>query len=82
MPKITNVEVSVFLEYTNQLQGKIRVMTEYETKGLFSRLMGESKAVQNLRLQILDLVEMEIRKNFRDYPEIVDNFDINIEITQ
>jgi hypothetical protein len=82
MPKIKGTEVMVFLEYTNVLGGKIRVITEYETKGLFSRLMGEAKAVENLRYQILDIVEMEIRKNFREYPEIVENFEINIEIVK
>lgn len=80
VPKIKSTEVMVFLDNTRELGGKIKIITEYEGKGLFSRIMGESKDMQNLRYQILDITEMEIRKSFREYPQIVDNFDINIEV--
>jgi hypothetical protein len=80
VPKIKGTEVMVFLENTRELGGKIKIISEYEGKGLFSRIMGESKVIDNLKYQILDIVEMEIRKSFREYPQIVDNFDINIEI--
>ncbi len=80
VPKIKGTEVMVFLENTRELGGRIKIISEYEGKGLFSRIMGESKVIDNLKYQVLDIVEMEIRKSFREYPQIVDNFDINIEI--
>ena len=80
VPKIKGTEVMVFLENTRELGGKIKIISEYEGKGLFSRIMGESKVIENLKYQVLDIVEMEIRKSFREYPQIVENFDINIEI--
>ncbi|MDP3484300.1 MAG: DUF2226 domain-containing protein [Methanobacteriaceae archaeon] len=80
VPKIKGTEVMVFLENTRELGGKIKIISEYEGKGLFSRIMGESKVIGNLKYQVLDIVEMEIRKSFREYPQIVENFDINIEI--
>jgi len=80
IPKIQGTEVMVFLDNTHELGGKIKIITGYEGKGIFSRIMGESKDIQNLKYQILDIVEMEIRKSFREYPQIVENFDINIEV--
>ncbi len=80
IPKIQGTEVMVFLDNTQELGGKIKIITGYEGKGIFSRIMGESKDIQNLKYQILDIVEMEIRKSFREYPQIVENFDINIEV--
>ncbi len=80
IPKIRGTEVMVFLESSPELIGKIKIITIYEGKGLFSRLRGDSKDIQNLRYQITDITEMEIRKSFREYPQIVDNFDIDIEI--
>jgi hypothetical protein len=41
--------------------------------------MGDSKDI-NLERQIIDISQIEIRKSFRKYPEIVDNFDVNVEI--
>lgn len=80
IPKIQGTEVMVFLDNTQELGGKIKIITGYEGKGIFSRIMGESKDIANLKYQIQDIVEMEIRKSFREYPQIVENFDINIEV--
>ncbi|OPY26704.1 MAG: hypothetical protein A4E27_00684 [Methanobacterium sp. PtaU1.Bin242] len=81
IPKIKGAEVMVFLDNSVELTGNINVMIEYEAKGLFSRLMGESKDIDNLRRQIINIVQIEIKKSFRKYPEIIDNFDVNVEIS-
>ncbi|MBU4547223.1 MAG: hypothetical protein KKH76_00175 [Euryarchaeota archaeon] len=78
--KIGGTEVMVFLDNTNELSGKINIICEYASKGIFSRIMGDSKDIQNLKFHISEIVEMEIRKSFREYPQIVDNFEINIDI--
>ena len=81
IPKIKGVEVMVFLENATELSGDINIIIEYEAKGFFSRLMGESKDIENLRRQVINIVQIEIKKSFRKYPEIVNNFNINVEIS-
>jgi hypothetical protein len=81
IPKIRGTEVMVFLDNTTELTGTINIITEYESKGLLSRIMGESRDLENLRRQIMNITQMEIKKSFRGYPEIVDDFEINVEIS-
>lgn len=81
IPKIKGAEVMVFLENSLELTGDINIIIEYEAKGFFSRLMGESKDIENLRRQVINIVQIEIKKSFRKYPEIVSNFNINVEIS-
>jgi len=81
IPKIKGAEVIVFLDNSAELLGTINIITEYESKGILSRIMGDSKDTDNLKIQIINLTEIEIRKSFRGYPEIVDNFEINVEFS-
>lgn len=80
IPRIKGAEVIVFLDNAYDLRGKIKIMVEHEGKGLFSRIMGDSGEEDKLKFHIMDIVEMELRKTFRDFPEIVDNFEVSIEI--
>jgi hypothetical protein len=77
--KIKGAEVMVFLDNVDGLSGKVNIIIESETKGFLSRLMGDSKDI-NLERQIIDISQIEIRKSFRKYPEIVDKFEVNVEI--
>ncbi len=81
IPKIRGTEVMVFLDNTSELSGTINIITEYESKGFLSRIMGESKDLENLRRQIMNITQMEVKKSFRGYPEIVNDFEINVEIS-
>jgi hypothetical protein len=81
IPKIKGTEVMVFLENASELTGTINIITEYESKGFLSRFMGESKDLDNLKKQIINITQIEIKKSFRGYPEIVDNFKINVEVS-
>ncbi|HOI70730.1 MAG TPA: DUF2226 domain-containing protein, partial [Methanobacterium sp.] len=80
IPKIKGTEVMVFLDSASEISGDINIIIEYERKGLLSRLMGESKDIDNLRRQVINIVQIEIKKSFRKFPEIVDKFNINVEI--
>lgn len=80
IPKIRGAEVMVFLENNAELTGDVNIIIEYDAKGFLSRLMGESKDIEKLRRQIINIVQIEIKKSFRKYPEIVSNFNINVEI--
>ncbi|HML06271.1 MAG TPA: hypothetical protein VK426_10895, partial [Methanobacterium sp.] len=81
IPKIKGTEVMVFLDNTSELTGTINIITENEGKGLISRIMGDSKDLENLKKQIINITQMEVKKSFRGYPEIVDDFEINVEIS-
>jgi len=81
IPKIKGTEVMVFLDNTSELTGTINIITEYESKGFLSRIMGESKDLENLKTQIINITQIEIKKSFRGYPEIVDDFKINVEVS-
>jgi hypothetical protein len=80
IPKIKGAEVMVFLDNVQGLTGKVNIIIESETKGFISRIMGVSDT-NNLERQIIEISQIEIRKSFRKYPEIVDDFNINVEIS-
>jgi len=81
IPKIKGTEVMVFLDNYKELTGTINIITEYETQGFFNRIMGQSRTANNLRRQIINIAEIAIRKSFRQYPEVVDKFEINVEFS-
>jgi len=81
IPKIKGTEVMVFLDNNSELSGIINIITEYESKGLLYRIMGESRDIDKIKKQIIDITQMEIKKSFRGYPEIVDDIKINVEIS-
>lgn len=79
IPKIKGVEVMVFLDNVRELTGTINIITEYAGTGFLSRIVGSSDKIK-LENRIYTITEMEIKKSFREYPEIINNFEINIEI--
>jgi Uncharacterized protein conserved in archaea (DUF2226) len=80
IPKIRGAEIMVFLDNAERLTGKVNIIIESETQGFLSRIMGDSNKA-NLERQIIEISQIEIRKSFRKYPEIVDDFNINVEIS-
>lgn len=80
IPKIKGAEVMVFLENSRELTGKVNIFIETESKGFLSRIMGDSNDMK-LEKQIVDMSQIEIRKSFRKYPEIVEKFEVNVEIS-
>jgi hypothetical protein len=82
LPKVKGTEVMIFLDNAgNDLRGNINVIMEYQSQGFLSRIVGGSKEVNNLKRQVIGICNMEIRKIFREYPEVVDKFEINVEIS-
>ncbi len=80
IPKIRGAEVMVFLDNAERLTGRVNIIIESENQGFLSRIMGDSNKT-NLERQIIEISQIEIRKSFRKYPEIVDFFNINVEIS-
>jgi len=83
IPKIKGTEVIVFLDNIQfrKLTGTVNITIEYENKGLLSKIMGKSRDLENLKRQIINITQIELKKSFREYPEIVDDFVINVEIS-
>ncbi len=81
IPKIKGTEVMVFLDNYKELSGTINIITEFETQGFLNRIMGQSRTANNLRRQIINIAEIAIRKSFRQYPEVVEKFEINVEFS-
>ncbi len=80
IPKIKGAEVMVFLDNAEILSGKVNIIIESENKGFLSRFIGDSNKA-DLERQIIEISQIEIRKSFRKYPEIVEYFNINVEIS-
>jgi hypothetical protein len=82
LPKVKGTEVMIFLDNAgNDLRGNINVIMEFQSQGFLSRIVGGSKEINNLKRQVIGICNMEIRKIFREYPEVVDKFEINVEIS-
>ncbi|MDY9922635.1 DUF2226 domain-containing protein [Methanobacterium sp.] len=81
IPKIKGTEVMVFLDNYKELTGTINIITEYESQGFLNRIMGQSRTAVNLRRQIINIAEIAIKKSFRQYPEVVEKFEINVEFS-
>jgi hypothetical protein len=81
VPKIRGTEVMVFLDNYKDLSGTINIIAEYESQGFINRIMGQSRTANNLTRQIINIAEIAIKKSFRQYPEVVEKFDINVEFS-
>jgi hypothetical protein len=81
IPKIKGTEVMVFLDNYKELTGTINIITEYESQGFLNRIMGQNRNAVNLRRQIINIAEIAIKKSFRQYPEVVEKFEINVEFS-
>jgi hypothetical protein len=79
LSKIKGAEVMVFLDNTHNLQGTIKIITEFRGGGIISRFTGDTKEIDTLKQKIIGIAEIEIKRVFRDYPEILDKFDIEVE---
>jgi len=74
IPKVKGSEVMVSLDNTSKVSGTVNIALECKSKGLLSRIMGESRDLENLKREIINITQMEVKKSFREYPEIVDDF--------
>ena len=52
-----------------------------KVKDFYPELGVNLKNFENLRRQIMNITQMEVKKSFRGYPEIVNDFEINVEIS-
>lgn len=74
---IKKAAVEVFIDYSDELHGIVTIIVEYEPKNILDRLRGSSNSSMNA--ETIELTQMEISELFKNSPELVGNFEIDIE---
>lgn len=77
IPSIKKAAVEVFIENHDELYGMVNVIVEYEPKGFLDRIMGTSNSYMDA--ETVEITQMEISEVFESCPEVVENFEINLE---
>ena len=73
---IKKAAVEVFIDYSDELRGIVTIIVEYESKGFLDKIMGHSTG---MNAETIEVTQMEISALFKNSPELVENFEINIE---
>jgi hypothetical protein len=74
---IKKAAVEVFIDYSDELCGVVTIIVEYEPKSFLDRIIGSSNG--NMDAETIELTQMEISELFKNSPELIGNFEINIE---
>lgn len=80
LPAIKKAAVEILIESSSELYGTVNIIVEYEPKGFLSRIIGTSnKNIDNMDAKTIEAAQIEIIEAFESTPEVVENFQINIE---
>ncbi|MGF7117151.1 hypothetical protein [Methanobacterium oryzae] len=78
LSNIKKAAVEVLIENSNELYGIINIIVEYEPKGFLGRILGNSNK-NNLHIETIEVTQIKISEIFQNNPEVVENFEINVE---
>ena len=73
---IKKAAVEVFIDYSDELRGIVTIIVEYEAKGFLNRIVRHPDGMNE---ETIEVTQMEIVELFKNSPELVENFEINIE---
>lgn len=73
---IKKAAVEVFIDYSDELRGIVTIIVEYEPKGFLNRIV---RHPNGMNAETIEVTQMEIVELFKNSPELVENFEINIE---
>ena len=73
---IKKAAVEVFIDYSDELRGMVTIIVEYEAKGFLNRIV---RHPNGMNAETIEVTQMEIVELFKNSPELVENFEINIE---
>lgn len=73
---IKKAAVEVFIDYSDELRGIVTIIVEYEAKGFLNRIV---RHPNGMNVETIEVTQMEIVELFKNSPELVENFEINIE---
>lgn len=81
IPKIKHKEVNISIDRNNGLKGKVDITAEYTDKGFLKWITGTSKTNSDyLKNMIFETTQLEIKKTFGNFQEVLDYFDISIKM--
>ena len=73
---IKKAAVEVFIDYSDELRGIVTIIVEYEAKSFLNRIV---RHPNGMNAETIEVTQMEIVELFKNSPELVENFEINIE---
>lgn len=78
IPGIKKAAIEVFMENYDELYGNINIIAEYESGGFLEKIIGNSSK-DDVYFEIIEVTEIELWEIFENSPEIIENFELNIE---
>jgi hypothetical protein len=78
LSNIKKAAVEVLIENSNELYGIVNIIVEYKPQGFLDRILGNSNK-NNLHMETIEITQTKIGEIFQNSPEVVENFEINVE---
>ncbi len=78
LPSIKKASVEVFVENDDELYGIVNTIIECAPGSFLGRIMGSSSK-ENIYYEAIETAQNEIMEYFDSCPEVVNNFQINVE---
>lgn len=75
---IKKAAVETLMETDDELYGAINIIVEYEPKGFLEKIIGNSN-INEVYADVFEAAQIEIMEFFEKSPELVENFEINVE---
>ena len=78
LSSIKKAAVEVLIENSNELYGIVNIIVEYKPQGFLDRILGNSNK-NKLHMETIEVTQIKISEIFQNSPEVVENFEINLE---
>lgn len=75
---IKKAAVEILMEIDDELYGTINIIVEYEPRGFLEKIIGPSNK-NEVYENVIEVTQLEIIEFFENTPEMVENFEINVE---
>lgn len=75
---IKKAAVETLMEIDDELYGTINIIVEYEPQGFLEKIIGNSN-INEVYTDVFEAVQIEIMEFFENSPELIENFEINVE---
>lgn len=75
---IKKAAVETLMETDDELYGTINIIVEYEPQGFLEKIIGNSN-INEVYTDVFEAAQIEIMEFFEKSPELVENFEINVE---
>lgn len=81
MPEVKQRKIDISIDGTNDLTGKVNIVTEYTNKGFLKRITGSTRnEINHMEKLIYNSTQLEIKNAFGGFHEVLDYFDISVKV--